>query len=98
VSHPVAEPKLIGRYHPDDEINEGVAQDAREGEAASLAVGLAPSPWECECGAAHDRGHFGVIGNHRCLRCGYSGPGGRLMDPSGFIEYRKRADEVNHVS
>lgn len=49
---------LVGKYHPDPEINEGVAADAREGEQANLAVGFAPSQWECECGSAHDRGHF----------------------------------------
>jgi hypothetical protein len=86
----MASETLVGRYHPDPEINEEIAADAREGEEASLAVGLDPTPWECECGAAHARGHFMVIGSHRCLRCGYVGDGGRLMDPSGFIEYRER--------
>src|SRR6478735_1570775 len=81
---------LVGKYHPDPEINEGIAADARGGEAYNLSVGLAPAAWECECGAAHNRGHFQSIGVHRCLRCGYVGDGGRLMDPSGFIEYRER--------
>jgi hypothetical protein len=75
---------LTGRYHPDAEINEGIAADAREGEAANLAAGFHPAPWECECGAAHRRGHFQSIGVHRCMNCGYVGTGGRLMDPSEF--------------
>lgn len=78
---------LIGKYHPDAEINEGVAADAHEGEQANLAAGLDPTPWECECGAAHARGHFQSIGAHRCLRCGYVGPGGRYIDPHEFEEY-----------
>lgn len=84
---------LTGRYHPDPGINEGVAADAREGEAASLAAGLAPSPWECTCGAAHGRGPIEGGDLHRCLNCGYVGTGGRLMDPSGFRLYQDRIRE-----
>lgn len=74
---------LRGRYHPDSEINAGVALDAQEGEEASIAAGLAPSPWECECGAQHNRGHT-TLGVHRCMRCGEYKEGGRLMDPNEF--------------
>lgn len=80
--------QLTGKYHPDPEINEGVAADALEGEEANLAAGFDPSPWECGCGAAHARGYFQTLGVHRCLRCGYVGVGGRLMDPEEFERYR----------
>lgn len=72
---------LVGRYHPDDEINVGVAADVLEGERYDLSVGSDPSWWECECGAQHGRGHFQTIGVHRCLRCGYAGMGGRMFRP-----------------
>lgn len=89
--------KQEGRYHPDPEINEEIAEDARTGETLSVfTLGLPPSPWECECGAAHDRGHFQLFNAHRCLRCGYIGRGGRLMDPSGFELYR-RGLEATHA-
>lgn len=75
--------KLRGRYHPDPEINDDVAGDAMQGELYSIAAGLPPSPWECECGASHARGFYPVGGMaHRCLRCGYVGANGRLMDPN----------------
>jgi hypothetical protein len=54
-----------------------------EAEVFDLSVGADPSRWECECGAQHGRGHFQAIGIHRCLRCGYVGLGGRLIDPAG---------------
>ena len=34
-----------------------------------------------ECGASHGRGHFQVIGVHRCLGCGYVGDGGVMATP-----------------
>lgn len=60
-------------YHPDPAINAEVALDALDAERADLAAGYPPRPWQCgECGASHARGHFGSIGVHRCLRCGYA--------------------------
>jgi hypothetical protein len=67
-------------YHPDPEINAEVAQQALDAEKLDLAVGYPPRRWICECGASHSRGHFGFIGNHRCLRCGYAGDGGVMVD------------------
>lgn len=67
-------------YHPDPEINAEVALDVRDGEKANLAAGLPPSTWMCECGARHSRGHYGTIGVHRCMKCGYVGTGGVLLD------------------
>ena len=74
---------LIGRYHPDDEINAGVAADTLEAERIDLAAGYTPRRWQCECGAEHGRGHFQTIGIHRCLACGYVGTGGAMLLPDG---------------
>lgn len=68
-------------YHPDPEINAQVAQEAMDAERADLKAGYPPRTWQCECGASHSRGHFMSIGCHRCLRCGYQGPGGILIGP-----------------
>lgn len=68
-------------YHPDPAINAEIRADAIETERADLAAGYPPRRWICECGASHSRGHFGfIIGNHRCLRCGYAGTGGVMVD------------------
>lgn len=76
-------------YHPNPEINAEVEREAHEAEAFDIAAGLPPSPWKCpDCGACHDRGHFMSIGNHRCLRCGYSGSGGVYIDRAEFNEWR----------
>ena len=46
-------------------------------EKADLAAGMSPRWWVCpQCGHSHKRGHFGAIGCHRCLTCGYTGSGG----------------------
>lgn len=64
-------------YHPDPAINAEVEADAIEAEMADLVAGYPPSWWACpECGHSHGRGHFGVVGSHRCLNCGYVGGGG----------------------
>jgi hypothetical protein len=65
-------------YHP--EINAEVAADALGGELADLAAGYPPRRWRCPCGTEHSRGHFGAIGVHRCLTCGYTGAGGIMLD------------------
>ncbi len=71
-----------GIYHPDPEINGGVAADALDAERADLAADYLPSRWRCECGAEHGRGHFMAIGIHRCLGCGYVvGPDGVMLGP-----------------
>ena len=67
-------------YHPDAAINAEVAADALAAEVADLAVGFPPKLWLCECGAGHARGFFQSFGVHRCLRCGYVGPGGVLAE------------------
>ena len=67
------------RYHPDNDINESVKRDALVGELADLAAGLPPKRWRCVCGVEHKRGHFGAIGVHRCLSCGYAGDGGIML-------------------
>ena len=72
--HKAAEP-----VHPDPEISAGVAADALEAERADLAAGYPPRRWLCICGTEHSRGHFGTIGVHRCLSCGYAGTGGVMM-------------------
>lgn len=77
-----------GKYHPEPEINEGIQADAHAAEKANLAAGYEPTPWECTCGAAHDRGFFGSPGVHRCLRCGSVGAHGRYMEPGEFDDYR----------
>ena len=66
-------------YHPDPEINAGVAALALEAERADLAAGYPPRHWQCDCGAGHDRGHFMAVGVHRCLACGYVGDGGVMI-------------------
>lgn len=71
-------------YHPDPEINAEVIQQANEGEEFDLSIGYPPRAWTCPCGATHARGHFGAIGIHRCLSCGYVGDQGVLSDqPTG---------------
>jgi hypothetical protein len=70
-------------YHPDPEINKEVIADALEAERFDLAAGYPPRRWRCLCGAEHSRGHFGTIGVHRCLACGYVGAGGVLLDEEG---------------
>lgn len=66
-------------YHPDPEINAEIIEQARINEIADLAAGYPPKFWRCpECGSGHKRGHFMVIGVHRCLRCGYVGDGGTM--------------------
>lgn len=75
-------------YHPDPVINIAVMADALEAEQFDLAAGYPPRWWTCPCGAAHQRGHFDAVGNHRCLRCGYAGPGGTMHanDPRSMLE------------
>jgi len=68
-------------YHPDPAINREVAEEALTAEKIDLSVGYPPRRWRCDCGAEHGRGHFQVIGVHRCLRCGYVGPGGLMWAP-----------------
>jgi rubredoxin len=69
-----AEAKPVVAYHPDPEINEGVAADALEAEKIDIAAGMKPRRWACpQCGKSHGRGHFQAIGVHRCLHCGYVG-------------------------
>jgi hypothetical protein len=67
-------------YHPDPVIDRQVAADAAEAEVADLAAGYPPRRWRCPCGAEHSRGHFGAVGRHRCLACGYAGTGGVMLD------------------
>lgn len=69
-------------YHPDAEINAEIAEAALEAERLDLSAGYPPRLWTCpDCGAGHGRGHFQVIGVHRCLRCGYVGDGGIMATP-----------------
>lgn len=68
-------------YHPDPEINAEVLQDIADAERVDMAAGFPPYKWQCDCGASHSRGHFGSIGVHRCLRCGYVGAGGTPITP-----------------
>jgi hypothetical protein len=70
-------------YHPDPEINQEIIADAIEAERADLAAGYAPQRWRCICGTEHSRGHFETIGVHRCLKCGYVGTGGVMLDEAG---------------
>lgn len=66
-------------YHPDPEINAEIILDALDAERADLAVGYAPRFWRCpDCGHGHARGHFQVVGVHRCLYCCYAGDGGTM--------------------
>jgi hypothetical protein len=67
-------------YHPDPAINRKVTADAIAAERADLAAGYTPRRWRCICGTEHSRGHFGVIGVHRCLACGYVGVEGVMLD------------------
>lgn len=70
-------------YHPDPEINESIARESLESEKTDLAAGYQPRPWMCPiCSTTHKRGHFGVIGAHRCLKCGYTGNEGVMLDGS----------------
>jgi hypothetical protein len=78
-------------YHPDPEINAEIAQTALEAEQADLAAGYPPRPWLCDCGASHSRGHFMTVGVHRCLGCGYVGPGGVMFDPEDPASQTSRA-------
>lgn len=71
------------RYHPDPWINVCVIADAVEAERADLAAGYPPRRWRCICGTEHSRGHFQVIGIHRCLSCGYAGTEGVMLDENG---------------
>ena len=71
-------------YNPDPAIDAGLRRKANEAEAFDLSIGYPPRLWTCPCcSAAHSRGHFGSIGVHRCLRCGYSGDRGVLSLPDG---------------
>lgn len=72
-------------YHPDPEINAEIAAEVLKAERYNLAHGGDPSRWQCPCGAQHGRGHFQTIGAHRCLRCGYVGTGGIMMDEHGNV-------------
>ena len=67
-------------YHPDEEINRGVAADTLAAEMADLKAAYPPRWWMCECGASHQRGFFQTFGVHRCLRCGYVGEGGVMSE------------------
>lgn len=67
-------------YHPDATINAEVAADALAAERADLAAGYPPRLWTCPRGHSHSRGHFGRVGVHRCLACGYVGTGGVMAD------------------
>lgn len=66
-------------YHDDPEINAEIAADALAAERADLAAGYPPRRWRCPCGVEHSRGHFETVGIHRCLACGYVGPGGVML-------------------
>lgn len=62
------------QYHPDQQINDEIAQSLADAERFDLAAGYPPRWWTCpDCSASHQRGHFMAIGTHRCLRCGYVG-------------------------
>jgi hypothetical protein len=66
-------------YHPDPVIDAEVRADALDAEQADLAAGYPARWWVCpDCGSFHQRGHFLVIGQHRCLRCGYVGERGTM--------------------
>lgn len=69
-------------YHPDTEINAVIEMEAAEAERIDMAAGYPPRWWMCpDCGNSHSRGHFaGVIGVHRCLKCGYAGRGGVMAE------------------
>jgi rubredoxin len=72
---------VTATYHPDPKVNAEVTADALEAEFADLRAGYPPRRWRCpECETEHSRGHFGAIGVHRCLSCGYAGTGGIMLD------------------
>jgi hypothetical protein len=68
-------------YHPNPEINAQIEKDTLAAEIADLNAGYPPRRWICLCGASHQRGHFMTVGVHRCLKCGYMGEGGVMVDP-----------------
>lgn len=49
-------------------------------EIQDVNAGKEPRRWRCDCGVEHRRGHFQTIGIHRCLACGYIGPGGTVLE------------------
>lgn len=68
-------------YHPDKEINTAIEQEMIKSERIDMAAGYPPRWWKCpECGSTHNRGHFLVLGRHRCLKCGYDGVGGVMAE------------------
>jgi hypothetical protein len=72
-------------YHPDPEVDADVRADALAAEIFDLSIGYPPRWWTCRCGASHARGHFGAVGVHRCLRCGYVGNLGRMSTEDGQV-------------
>jgi uncharacterized Zn finger protein len=65
------------QYHPDFKINKEIQRESLESEIIDMEAGFSPRWWQCpDCGSSHQRGHFGTIGSHRCLRCGYVGGDG----------------------
>ena len=84
-------------YHPDPKINAEIAADALAAERADLAAGYPPRRWCCACGAGHSRGHFGVIGVHCCLACGYTGTGGIFTeDETPASPWRPNYEHLPH--
>lgn len=71
----------MNTYHPDPEIAAEIAAETLDSEIADLEAGYEPRRWRCDCGAEHGRGHFMVIGQHRCMACGYVGTGGMMLPP-----------------
>lgn len=67
-------------YHPNAEINAGIAAEVLAAERFDLSIGYPPRAWICLCGTQHHRGHFGAVGVHRCLACGYVGTEGVMLD------------------
>jgi rubredoxin len=66
-------------YHPDPAVNAEIMAEALEVERLDLSLGYEPRWWVCpDCGASHHRGHFQIIGIHRCMKCGYVGDGGTM--------------------
>lgn len=86
-------------YHPDPEINAEIIQTAIESERIDLSIGYTPRAWTCLCGATHSRGHFQVIGVHRCLSCGYVGAAGVMHGsaPGGAHDIPQRLSEASSV-
>ena len=71
----------MNAYHPDPEINEEIIVESLVAEKFDLAAGYPPRPWMCPvCSTTHKRGHFGTIGAHRCLKCGYQGHEGIMLE------------------